>query len=61
MARRVAALVGRKATPPVVFTGGGALVPGMREALAAALGAEVSVCPDPQLTGAIGAAILAGS
>lgn len=59
MARRVAALVGRGAVPPIVFTGGGALVPGMRGALAAALGAEVQVCSTPQMTGAIGAAILA--
>ena len=37
---------------PIVFTGGVAMVPGMDAALAAALGAEVSVSPDPQLTGA---------
>ncbi len=59
MARRITALVGRNATPPVVFTGGGALVPGMCDALARALDTTVTVCPDPQLTGAIGAAILA--
>jgi len=59
MARRVVALAGRNAVAPVVFTGGVALVSGMRRALAGALGQPVTVCPDPQLTGAIGAALLA--
>jgi predicted CoA-substrate-specific enzyme activase len=61
MARRVAALAGRGLTDPVVFTGGVALVPGMRDALEEALGRPVAVCPEPQMTGAIGAAILAAN
>jgi len=59
IATRVAAMVGRNMTLPVVFTGGVAMVPGMDAALAAALGNPVIVAPRPQLTGALGAAILA--
>ncbi len=59
VARRIAAMVGQHPPGPVVLTGGVAMIPGMDSALAAALGAEVSVSPDPQLTGALGAAVLA--
>ena len=44
---------------PVVLTGGVALVPGMAKALQLALGRPVKIVPQAQLTGAIGAAILA--
>jgi len=57
--KRVVAMAGRKLAPPVVFTGGVALIPGMDRALAAAIGQPVCVAPNPQLTGALGAAILA--
>jgi activator of 2-hydroxyglutaryl-CoA dehydratase len=56
---RVAGMAGRNLNPPVVFTGGVALVPGMREALQALLGHPVTTAPDPQLTGALGAALIA--
>ena len=59
IASRVAGMVGRGLVPPVVFTGGVALIPGMAEALQAALCMPVRVAPDPQMTGAVGAAILA--
>jgi len=59
VASRVAAMLGRQAAPPVVFTGGVALVPGMAQALAEAIGMPVRVAPEPQMTGALGAAILA--
>ncbi|MCX5676103.1 MAG: acyl-CoA dehydratase activase [Planctomycetota bacterium] len=59
IASRVAAMVGREAGPPVIFTGGVALIPGMADALAAALRTPVRVAPDPQMTGAVGAALLA--
>jgi predicted CoA-substrate-specific enzyme activase len=59
IAQRVAAMAGRNLAGPIVFTGGVALVPGMREALACALGQGVQTAPDPQMTGALGAAILA--
>ena len=44
---------------PIVLTGGVALVPGMEAALAAALGQPLTVAPQPQMTCALGAAILA--
>ncbi|MHC5055066.1 MAG: acyl-CoA dehydratase activase [Planctomycetota bacterium] len=59
IASRVAAMAGSRVESPVVFTGGVALVPGMAEALAGALGEPVEVAPDPQTTGALGAAIIA--
>ncbi|MEI8371924.1 MAG: acyl-CoA dehydratase activase [Planctomycetota bacterium] len=61
MAARVGAMAGRSVEAPVVFTGGVALVPGMDIALASTLGKPVSVAPDPQMTGALGAAVLAAA
>lgn len=58
--RRVAGMAGKMVEEPVVFTGGVARVPGMDKALAAELGRAVCVAPDPQMTGALGAAIIAG-
>ena len=59
IAQRINSMGGLKATPPVVFTGGVALVPTMADALSTALGHSVSIAPDPQLTCALGAAIMA--
>lgn len=60
VARRVAAMVQRLGpAPPVAFTGGVALNEGVRTALAEALETEVVVPAEPQLTGALGAALLA--
>ena len=59
IATRVAAMAGHTISVPLVFTGGVALVPGMDGALASALGKPVQVVRQPQLTGALGAAILA--
>jgi activator of 2-hydroxyglutaryl-CoA dehydratase len=59
LARRVAGMAGRKVVEPIYFTGGVALVAGMREALEAAIHRPVLPCPQPAMTGAIGAAILA--
>ncbi len=59
IAARIIAMAGRKARAPVIFTGGVAMVSGMDTALQAALGQTVTVSPDPQMTGALGAAILA--
>ncbi|HOB76803.1 MAG TPA: acyl-CoA dehydratase activase [Phycisphaerae bacterium] len=58
-ATRVAAMAGRGLEEPIVFTGGVALVPGMAAALTEALGRPVEIAPDPRMTGALGAAILA--
>lgn len=59
LATRVAAMAGSNIVPPVVFTGGVAMVPGMEAALIAAIGQPLSVAPHPQLTCALGAATLA--
>lgn len=59
IASRVAALVGSKIVAPVAFTGGVALVAGMDRALGKTLGHDVTIPPQPQLTGALGAALLA--
>jgi predicted CoA-substrate-specific enzyme activase len=60
IATRVLALAGRSTVSPVYFTGGVALQPGMTRALAEALSCPLRVAPQPQFTGALGAAILAG-
>ena len=59
IASRVHAMVGRNVSSPVVFTGGVALISGMDKALEAVLGEPVITAPDPQMTGALGAALLA--
>jgi len=59
IAARIAAMAGRNLASPVVFTGGVALIPGMAAALESALGRPVATAPDPQTTGALGAALLA--
>jgi len=56
---RVTSMAGRNVEPPVIFTGGVAMIPGMEAALQAALGQRVVTAPRPQMTGALGAAILA--
>jgi len=61
IATRIAAMAGRKVAAPVVFTGGVAIVPGMDRALESALGRPVSIAPNPQFTGALGAAIIAAA
>jgi predicted CoA-substrate-specific enzyme activase len=60
IAQRVVALTGRGAAPPIAFTGGVALLPGMTRALEQTLECSVTVAPLPQYTGALGAALLAG-
>ncbi len=56
---RIASLAHGNLPSPIIFTGGVALIPGMAEALAEALGQPVRTARDPQMTGAVGAAILA--
>jgi len=60
IAQRVLALAGRSIQPPVFFTGGVALQPGMVQAVETAFSCPIQVPPLPQFTGALGAAILAG-
>lgn len=61
IAQRVVAMMGerRSAMPNVVFTGGVAQVPGMRDAIEATLRCSVQVPEFPQYTGALGAALMA--
>jgi predicted CoA-substrate-specific enzyme activase len=59
MASRTAAMAGRTVEAPICFTGGVALIPGMQAALSEILEREVSVCPHPLYTGALGAALIA--
>lgn len=60
IAARIHSMVGRRAKGPYYLTGGVALVPGMAEAISKALQHPITVCEHAQLTGALGAAILAG-
>lgn len=56
---RVVSMGGRLIKPPIVFTGGVALVSGMKEILEASLKERVIIPECPQFTGALGAAIIA--
>jgi predicted CoA-substrate-specific enzyme activase len=60
IATRVGTLAGRVVSSPVYFTGGVALQAGIARALETVLSLAVRVPPQPQFTGALGAAILAG-
>ncbi len=59
IANRIVSMAGRNIDSPVIFTGGVAMVSGMEAALESALEKSITVSPDPQMTGALGAAILA--
>jgi predicted CoA-substrate-specific enzyme activase len=59
IASRIASMAGRNITPPVIFTGGVARIPGMDRALAHAMDHPVQIAPAPHMTGALGAALLA--
>lgn len=59
VASRVRGMLKSTALAPIVFTGGAAKNRGLCHALALELGVEVKVPAEPQITGALGAAILA--
>ena len=59
IAMRISAMAGRSVGLPVVLTGGVAMIPGMDAALESTLRQPISIAPEPQMTGALGAAILA--
>lgn len=61
IATRMASMLGRRAMAPVLLTGGVARVGGMVEMLAEAVGCPIRVAPDPEYTGALGAALLAAT
>jgi predicted CoA-substrate-specific enzyme activase len=59
IAKRIGAMAGARIKSPIVFTGGVALIPGMKNALSKALNHSIRVAENPQMTGAFGAAIIA--
>jgi predicted CoA-substrate-specific enzyme activase len=59
IAKRIGAMAGPRLEGPLVFTGGVALIPGMRGALSKALGQPVRSAENPQMTAALGAALIA--
>jgi predicted CoA-substrate-specific enzyme activase len=62
IARRVHTQTGAlEICEPVAFTGGVALNIAVTKCLGEALGTGLLVCPDPEITGALGAALTAGS
>ena len=61
MAARMASMIGRRAKEPILLTGGVARVHGMADRLAEAMGCPILIAPDPEYTGALGAALLAAA
>ena len=59
IASRITSMVGRGIDDPTVLTGGVALVPGMAHFLKLAIGHNVTVSPQPQMTGALEGALFA--
>jgi len=59
IASRISSMIGQTITPPIVLTGGVALVPGIVHALSDRFKLPVQIAPHPQMVGAVGAAILA--
>ena len=59
IAKRLVAMAGHDVAAPVVFTGGVAMVSGMKKAFEDLLEQPIELCPQPQFTGALGAALLA--
>lgn len=56
---RVKTMMGRHLKPPVVFTGGVAKIAGMHAVLESQTGLKIQTVPNPQMTGALGAALIA--
>lgn len=61
IATRISAMAGRNIADPIIFTGGVARIPGMDRILASVLDHSVHIADMPQMTGALGAALLARS
>lgn len=60
IARRIAAMTGSMSgIHRITFTGGVAKIPGMQNTLSRTMGCKVDVPPDPQIAGALGAALIA--
>ncbi len=58
IASRIRSMGGRNVATPIAFTGGVALIPGMNEVMTEIMGHPTEVAPTPQITAAVGAAIL---
>jgi predicted CoA-substrate-specific enzyme activase len=59
IATRIRTMAGHHVMSPIIFTGGVAMINGMKDALESVLIHPVLVSENPQMTGALGAAILA--
>lgn len=59
IAARLSSMAGASVEDDVVFTGGVANVPGMKEAISGKIGKNIITAENPQFTGAYGAAVLA--
>lgn len=59
IASRIKSMAGRNINTPIIFTGGVAMIPSMVNALESVLAKPIAIAPQPQFTGALGAAILA--
>lgn len=59
IAKRLVAMAGNDVAEPVVFTGGAALISGMKKVFEDLFERPINLCPQPQFTGALGAAVLA--
>jgi predicted CoA-substrate-specific enzyme activase len=59
IASRIASMAGRSGDGATVLTGGVALIGGMQRALEAVFGHPIIIAKNPQMTGALGAAVLA--
>ena len=57
--KRISTMAGARMKSPIVFTGGVALIPGMKNALSKIFDRPVHIAKNPQMTGAFGAAIIA--
>jgi len=58
VARRTLSVLRRvRAEPPLLFAGGGARNPALVELITSGMGGEVFVAPEPQIVGAVGAAL----
>ena len=58
---RVGTMAGRVVQEPVFFTGGGARIAGMAQALEDILHCAIAIPEAPHMTGALGAALIAGA
>ena len=59
IAKRIVSMVGSKLEGPIVFTGGVALISGMKNSLSKALKCDIKIAENPQITAAYGAALIA--